>query len=80
MVKSLDNKEKFMEPTLESISDYDTLKGEKKKTVWIVIVIGLLIGVGYLVASKVFNAEDETIPVKEKIVAAPFGANTMPVK
>ena len=69
-----------MEPTLENISDYNELKGEKKKTVWIVIIVGLLIGVGYLVASKVFNAKDETIPVKEKIVTMPFGTTAMPVK
>ncbi len=69
-----------MEPTLESISDYNELKGEKKKTVWTVIIVGLLIGAGYLVASKVFNAEDEALPVKEKIVTIPFGTTAMPVK
>ncbi|MEN4052409.1 MULTISPECIES: hypothetical protein [Sulfurimonas] len=69
-----------MEPTLESISDYDTLKGEKKKIVWTVIIVGLLIGVGYTIAAKVYNAKDETIPVKEKFETAPFGAHTMPVK
>jgi len=69
-----------MEPTLEGISDYNTLKGEKKRVVWAVIIIGLLIGVGYTVASKVFNAKDEIIKVKEEFVAAPLGTNTMPVK
>ena len=69
-----------MEPTLESISDYDTLKGEKKKIVWTVIIVGLLIGVGYTVASKVFNAKDDAIKVKEEFVTAPMGVHTMPVK
>ena len=69
-----------MEPTLESISDYDTLKGEKKKIVWTVIIVGLLIGAGYTIAAKVYNAEDETIPVKEKFATVPFGTHTMPVK
>jgi hypothetical protein len=69
-----------MEPTLENISDYNELKGEKKKTVWTVIIVGLLIGVGYYVAAKVFNAEDEALPVKEKIVTMPYGATAMPIK
>jgi len=68
-----------MEPTLEDISDYDTLKGEKKKTVWLVIIIGLLIGVGYTVVSKVFTPKD-AIPVKEAFVTMPFGTHEMPVK
>jgi len=68
-----------MEPTLEDISDYDTLKGEKKKTVWMVIIVGLLIGVGYTVVSKVFIPKD-AIPVKEAFVTQPFGTHEMPVK
>jgi len=68
-----------MEPKLEDISDYDTLKGEKKKTVWIVIIVGLLIGVGYTVASKVFTPKD-AIAVKEAFVTQPFGSHEMPVK
>ena len=68
-----------MEPTLESISDYDTLKGDKKKTVWMVVIIGLLIGVGYTIAYKVFTPKD-AIPVKEAFVTQPFGSHEMPVK
>ena len=69
-----------MEPTLEGIEDYNTLKGEKKKVVWAVIALCLLVGIGYAVASKVFNAQDDTIKVKEEIVSNPFGANVIPVK
>ncbi|MBA1432268.1 MAG: hypothetical protein FAF04_01425 [Epsilonproteobacteria bacterium] len=69
-----------MEPTLESISDYNTLQGEKKRVVWAVIIVGLLIGAGYTIAAKVYNAEDEMIPVKEKFETVPFGVHTMPVK
>ncbi len=69
-----------MEPTLESISDYDTLEGEKKKIVWRVIIVGLLIGAGYTIVAKVYNAKDETIPVKEKFKTALFGVHTVPIK
>jgi len=68
-----------MEPTLESISDYNELKGEKKKTVWTVIIVGLVIGFAYLIASKVFEAKDE-LPVQEKIVTMPYGTTAMPIK
>ena len=33
-----------MEPTLESIGDYNSLKGEKKRIVWAVIAAGILFG------------------------------------
>jgi len=68
-----------MEPTLEDISDYNTLQGDKKRTVWLVVVIGLLIGFGYTIASKVFTPND-TITVKEAFVTTPFGTHEMPVK
>ena len=68
-----------MEPTLEDISDYDTLQGEKKRVVWMVIIIGLLIGVGYTLASKLFTPDDAII-VKEAFVTQPFGRHEMPVK
>jgi formate/nitrite transporter FocA (FNT family) len=67
------------EPTLEDISDYDTLKGEKKKIVWTVIIAGLIIGVGYYVASKVYTDEGDAINVKDAITIVP-GAKSIPVK
>ena len=67
------------EPELRDISDYDTLTGEKKRVVWIVIVVGLLIGVAFLVASKVYNASDETIKVQDSITVVP-GSKSIPVK
>jgi len=69
-----------MEPTLESISDYNQLSGEKKKVVWSVVIIGLLIGVGYTVASKVFTAKSESLSVKEAFVSTPFGTSEIPIK
>lgn len=67
------------EPELRDISDYDTLTGEKKRVVWIVIVVGLLIGMAFLVASKVYNASDETIKVQDSITVVP-GSKSIPVK
>lgn len=67
------------EPTLRDIEDYDTLKGEKKKIVWIVIAVGLLIGVAFYVASKVYDASDESIQVEDSISIVP-GSKSIPVK
>lgn len=59
------------EPTLESIGDYDTLKGEKKKIVWAVIIAGLIIGTVYVVASKVYTNEEDNIQVEQSIKSVP---------
>jgi len=59
------------EPTLESISDYDTLKGEKKKVVWAVILAGLLLSVIYSVAYSVYDNKDDSIKVQESINKIP---------
>ena len=61
------------EPRLEDIGDYDTLKGEKKKVVWTVIVGALLVGVLYVVAYSYYDKSDDSIKVEETI-------NTIPVK
>ena len=55
------------EPTLSNIEDYDTLKGSKRKVVWTVILIGLLIG-AILVGARIYYSEgDDSIPVQETI-------------
>jgi len=59
------------EPTLEDIEDYDTLKGEKKKVVWAVILAGLLIGVIYSVAYNMYDNAEDTIKVEESIKKIP---------
>jgi len=71
-----------MEPKLEDIGDYDTLKGEKKKIVWTVIIVGILIGIGFEIFSKIYDNKNEEIQVKNKIITAPapFGATAVPVK
>jgi hypothetical protein len=60
------------EPTLESIEDYDTLKGSKKKIVWGVIIGGLLIGVVYLGAFYSFGKVDDSIKVQSSLEKIPF--------
>ncbi len=59
------------EPTLEDIEDYDTLKGEKKRVVWAVIVAGLIMGVIYVIASGIYN-QDEVISVDKTFEKVPM--------
>ena len=59
------------EPSLEKIDDYVTLKGNKKKVVWLVILSGLLIGLAYFVAIKLFSPLDDSIPIENPIGKIP---------
>lgn len=59
------------EPTLETIEDYDTLKGSKKQTVWTVIIIGLLIGVIFVAAKSYYGNVNDSIPVQDTIGKVP---------
>jgi len=64
------------EPRLEDIDDYDTLKGKKKKVVWIVIIVGLVLGAIYSIAYNMYDYEDKVetndivkeLPVNENII------------
>jgi hypothetical protein len=67
------------EPTLSDISDYDTLKGEKKKVVWGVIIVGLLLGAMYVVAMKIYNNTDDAISTTDIITTVPPSKN-IPVR
>jgi hypothetical protein len=49
------------EPTLETISDYNELKGEKKRVVWAVIIAGLVIGGIYATAKAIYSNVDDEI-------------------
>ncbi len=49
------------EPRLENIEDYDTLKGQKKKIVWAVVLVGLGIGVIYSIAYSYYNNADDNV-------------------
>lgn len=59
------------EPTLAGIDDYNTLRGEKKKIVWAVIIAGLIIGSTYVIASQIFTHAADTLPVQESIKSIP---------
>lgn len=59
------------EPTLEDISDYDTLSGQKKKIVWITILVGLIIGGIYVVSYTYFGNVSDSLPVEKKIGTVP---------
>ena len=43
------------EPRLEDIGDYDKLTGEKKRIVWIVIAVGLAIGLVFTIADSYYG-------------------------
>ncbi|DAB30934.1 MAG TPA: hypothetical protein CFH84_01345 [Sulfurimonas sp. UBA12504] len=60
------------EPRLEDIEDYNTLKGEKKKIVLAVILAGLIMGVIYVVAFKVFDNKEEALPVEKSLNKIPM--------
>ena len=55
------------EPTLEVIEDYNTLSGEKRKTVWAVIIAGLIIGSIYAAAQSYYGTVDDAIVTNETI-------------
>jgi hypothetical protein len=59
------------EPTLNSIEDYDTLKGSKKRVVWAVIISGLIIGAIFLTAKIVYGGVEDSIPVQDTIAKVP---------
>jgi hypothetical protein len=60
-----------MEPRLETIGDYNSLQGEKKRVVWAVVITGLLIGSIYVVANKIYGDADDTIKVEKTIATVP---------
>jgi hypothetical protein len=61
------------EPTLNSIEDYDTLKGSKKRVVWTVIIVGLILGAFFVGAKMYYGEANDAIPVQDAI-------NKVPVK
>jgi hypothetical protein len=60
------------EPTLRSIEDYDTLKGSKKRTVWTVIIIGLIIGALFASAKIYYGQVDDSLPTQDAIGKVPL--------
>jgi len=61
------------EPTLNQISDYHTLKGQKKRVVRAVILSGLIIGSIYaIVANSYMGQAHDRLQVNDGITAVPF--------
>ena len=55
------------EPRLEDIGDYNTLKGEKKRVIWAVIIAGLIIGSIYVIASKSYATVEDSLKIDDPI-------------
>ncbi|HEX5623568.1 MAG TPA: hypothetical protein VFX57_03905 [Sulfuricurvum sp.] len=60
------------EPNLRDLEDYNTLKGEKKRIVWIVIIAGLAIGALLVAAKSYYGTVEDSIPVQESIGKVPL--------
>ena len=60
------------EPRLEAIEDYDTLKGEKKRVVWAMVLAGFIIGAIYVVASSLLTNGDDAIQTQESLKNIPM--------
>jgi len=63
---------KETEPTLQTIEDYDTLKGDKKKVVWIVILVGLLLGAVLAGAKIYYGNVSDSLPTGDSIAKVPL--------
>jgi len=60
------------EPTLEDISDYDNLQGDKKKTVMIVIFTGILMGILYVGVNYFYGSVDDNLNVTDSVKTVPY--------
>ena len=60
------------EPTLEDMSDYDKLSGDKKKSVTLVIVAGLFIGILYITVDHFFGSVDDSLNVTNSVKTVPY--------
>ena len=60
------------EPKLEDMSDYNTLKGEKKKVVWAVVMAGILMGIIYVIAYSIYDNKEDAILKEESYKKVPM--------
>ncbi len=60
------------EPTLEDISDYNGLKGKKKKGVMLVIIAGLGIGLIYVGVNYFLGSVDDSLNVFDNVKTVPY--------
>jgi predicted negative regulator of RcsB-dependent stress response len=59
------------EPRLEDISDYDSLKGDKKKIVYRVLIVGLVLGALYSLAYNYYDNSEDNLSVEKSIKSIP---------
>jgi len=57
---------------LEDIGDYNSLKGEKKKVVWAVILAGLTIGLIYSIAYSYYDNSNENLAQEKSYQVVPM--------
>ena len=55
------------EPTLEGIEDYNTLKGSRKKGVWTVIIVGLIIGAIFVILQNKYGVVEDSLEIQDSI-------------
>lgn len=60
------------EPNLRQIDDYNTLKGQKRRIVWAVILSGIIFGLIIMAAKTFYGAKDEPLSVSDTIVNVPM--------
>lgn len=60
------------EPRLETIEDYNTLKGEKKRVVWAVVIASFIMGAIYVFASSIYDNQEEAMQTQENLKNIPM--------
>ena len=60
------------EPRLEDMSDYNELKGPKKKVLLIVLLVGMLISVAYIFIDAAYGNVKDSIKVEDSIKYVPL--------
>ncbi len=65
------------EPELRDFDDYDTLSGEKKRVVWGVIIVGILIGCAFFAASKIYTDKGDVIQIHDDITNVPLSKSIL---
>lgn len=60
------------EPSLETITDYNELKGEKKKTVIKVLLAGLIMGLLYVAVNYFFGDVSDNLNVTDSVKTVPY--------
>ncbi len=60
------------EPELEDISDYNELKGNKKRVVWAVIIGGILMSIIYVYVANAYGSVKDSIKAEDSVKYMPL--------